>query len=178
MNRERTVWAQFTSEDDLVAAARALHERSRTLLEAFSPYPLPELDGPLRLRRPVGLSRLTFIAACVGGALAFLIIWWTSSVDYPLNVGGRPLNSIVADIPIVFESSVLAAAVAAFAGFLWSCGLPRLTHDLERRPGFRATSVDRFWLGVRGPSNELPDLASELRGLGAVSVESEAEPES
>jgi len=178
VNRERTVWAQFASADDLVATARKLHQRRRTLLEAFTPYPLPELDGPLRLRRPIGLSRLTFIAACLGGSLAFLIIWWTSSIDYPLNVGGRPLNSVVADIPIVFESSVLAAVVSAFAGFLWSCGLPRLTHALERSPGFRATSVDRFWLGVRGTSIELAELTDELRGLGALSVVSEPEPES
>lgn len=171
MNDEQALWANFIGADDLVAAARTLDSRGIELFDAFTPYPLPELDHALKAQYPVRLSRLTFFGACLGGALAFLIIWWTSAVDYPLNVGGRPLNSVVADIPIVFESSVLGAVLSAFAGFLWLCGLPRLTHPLEAKPGFRDTSVDRFWLGLRVADSEVATVTSELRALGALDVQ-------
>lgn len=178
MTRDCALWAQFASGDGIVAAAIELRSRGMKLLEAYTPYPLPELERTLEKPYPIALSRLTLLGACLGGGLAFLIIWWTAAVDYPLNVGGRPLNSIVADIPIVFESSVLGATLAAFVGFLWFSRLPSLSHRFESLPGFRDTSVDRFWLGIQTSSERVAPLSSDLRELGALRVELEPEQRS
>jgi len=175
MSESGTIWAEFGSADDLVSAARALRDRGARLRDSYTPYALPELDQVLGLDRPIGLSVLTFLAAASGGTGAYLIIWWTAAVSYPLNVGGRPLNSFIADIPIIFESSVLAAAVTAFFAFLFSNRLPRLTHPLEGQPGFRDTSIDRFWLGIQVERPDAESFAAELLEMGALGVRAELE---
>lgn len=172
MNGEPCLWAEFGTGDLAVAAAHYLRERGFSRLNAFGPYPLLELETALQLPRPWPLPVLVFVGACLGGSLAFTIMWWTAAVDYPLNVGGRPLNSLVADIPIVFESSVLGAAVSGFFALLVSCGMPRLSHPLETLPGFERTAVDRFWLGVSDPSAiEDAQLAQALQRIGALRVQ-------
>jgi hypothetical protein len=170
VSRDSLVWAEFATGGEALAAARALHEAGLELRDAFTPYPIPELEEVLGLARPRLLLRLILAAACVGGGLSYLVMWWTSAVDYPLDVGGRPLNSFVTDIPIIFESAVLAAALTAFFGTLFLSGLPRLHHPLDTVPGFERTSLDRFWLGVSGNNASQRQSQPELTRLGALRV--------
>jgi hypothetical protein len=173
MTRSARVWAEFPGAEGALSAARELHARGYTELDAFSPYPLPEFDHIIGAKRPWAIPTAVAIAACIGGGLAFLVIWWTAAVSYPLDVGGRPLNSFVADIPILFESSVLAASVVGFGLTLVLCGLPRLNYALESLPGFVRTTTDRFWIGVVAtPPEELRALSVLLESLGALRVHS------
>lgn len=142
-----TVWAEFASAEGLLVAAKELRGRGLSQLDAYTPYELPELASLLSLRAPRWFSRLVLGAATAGGVGAYAVIAWTTH-DYPLNVGGRPLASLPADLPILFESSILAAAVAAFATVLALLKMPRLHHPLERLTSFRRVSNDRYWLGV------------------------------
>jgi hypothetical protein len=165
------LWAEFASGDGALAGARFLRERGLEGLDAFTPYPLLELEGALASERPSLIATLVLLGASLGGALAFVVIWWTAAVDYPLNVGGRPLNSLVADIPIVFELSVLGASLSAFALCLGLSGMPRLSHPLEALPEFERSSIDRFWIGVSdGKAIADPQLSEQLRQLGALRV--------
>lgn len=165
------VWAEFETGALALAAARDLRARGYAELEAFTPYPMPELEEVLGLKRPRLLLSLILAAACLGGGLSFLLMWWTAARSYPLNVGGRPLNSFVTDIPIMFESAVLSAAVTAFLGTLFFSGMPRLRDPLDAIPGFARTSIDRFWIGVRdNQSNPSEPLSPMLEQLGAVHV--------
>lgn len=175
--RAPKLWAEFETGPLALTAARALRAKGYDKLAAFTPYPMPELEEALGLPRPRLLLALVLVAACSGATIAFLLMWWTAARSYPLNVGGRPLNSFVTDIPIMFETAVLAAAVTAFFGVLVSSGMPRLNHPLDAVPGFERTSLDRFWIGVAGStfaeggvSNDLREL---LAGLGALHVREE-----
>ena len=166
MTSAAAIWAEFENGARALEAARALRASGYTELKAFTPYPMPELENVLGLKRPRVLLGLVLAAACAGAGLSFLLIWWTAARSYPLNVGGRPLNSFVTDIPIMFESAVLCAALTAFFGTLFSSGMPRLNHPLAGLAGFERTSIDRFWIGVRAGAaqvdEELPQLLEQL----------------
>ena len=171
MTATPALWAEFGSGDLALAGARFLRQRGLKCLDAFTPYPLIELEEALAVERLSPIPRLVLLGASLGGALAFMVIWWTAAVDYPLNVGGRPLNSVVADIPIVFELSVLGASLSAFALCLGLSGMPRLSHPLEALPEFERSSVDRFWIGVSDSrALEDPQLSEQLRQIGALRV--------
>jgi hypothetical protein len=161
---------EFASADAALAGAKALAARGLSQVEAFTPYAVPEIEAALGVRR----SRIPFGAfACglTGCALAFLLIWWTAAVDYPLDVGGRPFNSIPADIPIMFETTVLFTGVSAFLAVLLRSRLPRLYHPVFTLDGFERTTLDRYWLGIDHDDAKLDDEAlTSLTELGAVVV--------
>lgn len=171
MTQVARYFAEFDSAEQVLHAARKLRESGYDDLDAFTPFPLPELEETLGMKRPRLIPACVAAAACLGGSLAFLVIWWTAAVSYPLDVGGRPLNSFVADIPILFESSVLAASLTAFASTLLLSGMPRLHHPLEALPGFERTTNNRFWLGVKQPLSHQAELLETLRELGARRVQ-------
>ena len=171
------VVAEFDSPEAIVDAASRLRALGYVELEAYTPFPIPELEVALALER-TRLPILVFLAGASGAALAYLVMWFTNAHDYRLNVGGRPFNSIPADIPIMFETTVLFAAGAAFFSALLLSGLPRLHHDVFALEGFERTTLDRFWITIgdahslRGDEEEaeLATLRSELSRLGAVAV--------
>lgn len=163
------VLVELTSADAAVSVARRLRKLGYERLDALTPFPVPELEGALGVRR-TRLPLLVFGAGGAGAALAFLVIWWTNARDYPFDAGGRPLDSLPTDIPIMFELMVLCASFAAFGSALVLSGLPRLHHPLFEIDGFERTTVDRFWVLVDATSEEVGFLASELADLEPVAV--------
>lgn len=164
----RGLLAEFGSPEALVAAVAALRELGYAELEAFAPYPVEGLDEALGLRRS-RVSTFVLAAGLAGAAAAYLVQWWTNAVDYPLDVGGRPLHSAPAFVPITFETTVLFAALAAFLAPLLLTGLPRLWHPVFEAEGFESASIDGYWLGIDAHDPRLDDGAAgdHLRQLGA-----------
>lgn len=164
--------AEFDSPERLVAAANRVRALGYTRVDSFTPFPVAALDEALEIPR-TKLRYLVLIAGICGGALAFLLQWWMNGIDYPINVGGRPPNSIPTHILIVFETTVLFAAITAFATALIGSGLPRLHHPVFDLPGFERTTLDRFWLTIGDayiPRTQVRPLHDELARLGAVAV--------
>lgn len=164
------VIAEFGSPEDVIAAASRLYELGYRDLEAYTPFPLPELERYLRIRR----TRIPFfvLAAGLTGILgSFLIIWWMSAVNYPLNVGGRPLNSFLADVPIMFETGILFAGATAFLLSILFSGLPLLHHPIFQIEGFSRVSIDRFWILIDTSDAAFePSIEDELVRAGAIEV--------
>src|SRR5205807_728695 len=75
--------------------------------------------------------------------------YYIAAIDYPINVGGRPLYSWPAFVPILFELTVLLAALAAFFGTLFLCGFPKLHFPTFNLAEFARASTDRFFLCIQ-----------------------------
>jgi hypothetical protein len=138
--------AEFEDAGELVFAARAARERGYRRMEAYSPYRIRELDEIL----PTWdlLPAVVFGAGVAGAFTGFYMEYFIAAIVYPLNIGGRPLNSWPAFIPILFELTVLFASCAAFFGMLFFAGFPAIYHPMFRVPTFRRASDDGFFLCI------------------------------
>ena len=144
------MWGMLASFDDAAALARAtlrLREAGYRRFDTYTPYQPDELaDVPGTPRSHIAL---VVLAAAVAGALGgYLMQWYLTVVSYPINIGGRPLHSWPAFIPITFELMVLAAAVSGVVALLARNGFPRLHHPLFGVPGFERASQDGFLLAI------------------------------
>src|SRR5262249_53577773 len=126
--------AEFETAEALLHALHELHRRGYRRLDAFTPYPVKGMEEAMGLRRSP-LCWIVFPIAIVGAGLAYLVQLFCNAYDYPINVGGRPLNSAPAFIPITFESGVLAASLGGCFVFLLLTGLPQLHAPVADVPG-------------------------------------------
>jgi hypothetical protein len=160
------VVAEFETPEALEAAYTALKRAGYVRLDAWTPYPV---KGILRAQPDSLIPWIMLAAGLGGGGFGYLLQWWVNVRAFRIDVGGRPLNSAPAFIPIAFESAVLAASVTGFVVMLWACRLPRLHHPVFEVDGFERASVDRFWLGVDDADPRFDErVADELTRLGAL----------
>ena len=139
--------AEFADPASVVAAAHRVREAGYRKVDAFSPYPIEELSEALDFHK----SKLPMLV--LGGGIAgllggYALQYWTSVIDYPLNVGGRPFHSWVAFIPPTFETTILLAALTAVLGMLALNGLPEPYHPVFNVPRFALASKDRFFICI------------------------------
>jgi hypothetical protein len=104
--------------------------------------------------------------------------WWVSAVFYPHNAGAKPLFSLPAIVPVLFECTVLLAAFAAIFAVVFFNGLPRPHHPVFAAPGFERASQDAFFLAIeaKDPKYDSQETRNYLSSLGAEEV-SEVEEE-
>lgn len=165
---------EFDSPAALIEAARAVRAKGFRKVEAYLPYPIEELDEILPGSDPVPL--MVLIGGILGGLTALAMEYYIAVIDYPINVGGRPLNSWPAFIPITFELTVLFASIAAFAGSLWLAGLPLLHHPVFNLSEFDRVTNDRFFLIVEAKDplfkdDSIRDSLWQLKALRIKEVE-------
>lgn len=165
--------AEFRDPEALVAACKALREEGYVRLDALTPFAVPELDEVLAL--PKSRTPMLVLGAGISGGIAALLLqWWCNARDYPLNVGGRPMLSIPAWVPITFELTVLAAATTAFFAMLLGGKLPRLFDPLDAS---ELRTIGRFLLAIdlADPKFVPERCTTLLREHGAVAI-SDPEP--
>jgi Protein of unknown function (DUF3341) len=161
--------AEFGSPDTMIAAARHARDQGFTPLDALSPCPVEGIDETLGLKKsPIRWPML--IAALGVAALAYGLEYWSAVYAYPIDSGGRPLNSWPVFLLVPFEVGVLAAAIAGFVALLVLCGLPRLNHPLFDWTAIERATDDRYFLLMAapedGPDNDrLRSLLLEARAL-------------
>lgn len=162
--------AEFDDPGKLLEAARAVRERGYRRFEAYTPYPVDGLSEFIRSRDPIPLMVLG--AGVLGAAAGWALQNYIAIVQYPINVGGRPLFSWPAFVPVMFELTVLFAAAAAFFGALWLSGLPLLHHPVFNLERFARASRDRFFLCIeaRDPKFYRGATAEFLSRLGPLEV--------
>ncbi len=137
--------AEFDNPEALVAAAHRAFAEGFRKMDAYSPFPVEGLAEALGFHRTrVPLIVLSGgILGCLGG---FFLQYWLAVIDYPINVGGRPLNSWPSFIPVTFELTILIAALSAFFGVLALNGLPMPYHPVFNVERFELASRNRFFL--------------------------------
>lgn len=163
--------AEFEHPHELLEAARRTREAGYTRIGAYTPIPVEGLYESLG-HRPTRLPYLTLLGAVLGGVTGFGMQYYASVISYPMNIGGRPLNSWQAFMPVVFELSVLGAALFSVLGMLALNGLPQPYHPLFNLAEFKFASRDRFFLCIqrRDPRFELARTREFMEGLHAHKV--------
>ncbi|HEV7368718.1 DUF3341 domain-containing protein [Arenibaculum sp.] len=142
--------ARFDGPERLVEAALAVREAGYRRFDAFSPFPIAELDDVVPSRWPrLLLPLLTAAGAVTLGVGFYLLQYWTSTVDYPINVGGRPLHSWPSFLMPSITLAFLGASMTAVFWLLVLTRLPRLHHPLFDVPEFDAVTENGFFLCVR-----------------------------
>lgn len=139
--------AEFDSPRELLEAARRTYREGYRKLDAFSPFPIEELAEAIGFHKS-GVPSVTLIGGLLGCLGGFLMQWWIATVNYPINVGGRPLNSWPAFVVVTFETTILFAGLAAVLGMLALNGLPMPYHPVFNVARFRLATKDRFFLIV------------------------------
>lgn len=179
---QRVVLATFHDEGDLRGAVRAARAAGAKILDVFSPYAVHGLDEDLGWRP----SRLTWACALCGGAGTLFMWWlqmWTSAVDWPVNVGGKPFQSLPAFVPVIFEAMVLCGAFGTVLAFFVVAGLwpgkrralirPRVTDDRftllieQSDASFDAEGMERLLRAWHAEAVEQEVLAVGGRGTDA-----------
>jgi hypothetical protein len=168
--------AEFHTPTEVVEAAHRVHAAGYTRVDAYSPYPIEELIEALHIGRS-HLPKLVLAGGIVGGFAGWALQYWASVLEYPLNVGGRPLNSWPAFIIPAFETTILFAAGAAVLGLLALNGLPEPYHPVFNVPGFALATRDKFFICIEAadPKFDRAKTREFLSGLGASDVQ-EVEP--
>jgi hypothetical protein len=168
--------AEFDDPNALVVAAqRARHEGYRRM-DAYSPFPIEALHEALGMP-PTRLPLIVLIGGLVGGIGGFALQYWVSAIENPWNIGGRPLNSWPAFIPIIFECTILVAALSAVLGMLALNGLPMPYHPVFNVSRFALASRNRFFLCIEAKDArfDLEKTRTFLQTLGPREVSTVAE---
>jgi hypothetical protein len=166
------VLAEFKTPGDLLKAAEALSNQGFKKFDAYSPFPIHGMDRAMKL----GSSRLTFIIFLCGisGGLSILyLMWWVNTIDYPLNISGKPFAAWPAYVPVTFEITVLLSAFGAVFGMLGLNKLPRFWDALFSMPRFERATSDGFFIHVEAEDPKFNATATPtlLTQLGGTNVE-------
>jgi hypothetical protein len=156
------VLAEFEDAGELIRAAEGLRAHHYTRFEAFSPYPIHQLDDLIESPNP--LPAMAFAGGLLGSVTAWVLQTYIAIIDYPLNIGGRPLYSWPSFIVILFELTILFASITIFVGMLALCGLPRPHHPVFGVRRFRAATRNGFFIAVEA-SDPLFDPQITLRQM-------------
>ncbi len=140
--------AEFENPTALVNAARAAREQGYRKLDAYSPFPIEELNDALHLHGNK-LPLIVLLGGLVGGSLGYLLQYYVTVVYFPINIAGRPLHSWPSYIIITFEMTILFAALSAVLGLRGLCGLPMPYHPVFNVPRFALASRNRFFLCIQ-----------------------------
>jgi hypothetical protein len=164
--------AEFDNPTVLVAAAHQAREAGYRRLDAYTPFPVEELTEALPLRRS-RLPLIVLLGGIIGGLSGYFMQYYAAVIGYPVNIGGRPMHSWPAFIPVTFEMTILAASLAAVLGMLALNGLPMPYHPLFNVARFALASRNRFFLCIEAvdPKFDEPATREFLVGLNPRSVE-------
>lgn len=166
--------AEFETHEELVRAAEKAYERGFRKMDAYAPFPVEGLAEALGKKNHIPL--LVLLGGILGGCSGYYMEWFANVVSYPINIGGRPLHSWPAFIPITFELTVLGASLTGFFGSLVLNRLPRPYHPMFNLPEFERASQDRFFICIeagdpRFDREETRKFLAELMPITIAEVE-------
>lgn len=164
--------AEFDSPDDLLAAVKRATAAGYSKTDAYAPFPIHGLAEALPNGTDDRLPWLAFFGGLTGCMLGFGLQYFINVIDYPMNVGGKPLNTWPQFLPVTFECTVLCTGLTTFISQWALNGLPRYHHPIFNAPNFERATQDRFFLCIetKDPKYEPNETAAFLNGLGALNV--------
>lgn len=179
------ILAEFETIDTLMNAAERVRDAGFKKWEAYTPFPVHGLDTAMG-HEPTKLPWIVLACGLTGMSLGILLVWWTNGntqVDvsglpyvvqsYPFHISGKPFFSMPANIPPIFEMTILFSAFGAFFGMIALNKLPRFHHPVFYSRRFDRASQDRFFIAIDStdPQYDRQCIEKVLRDAGASSVE-------
>lgn len=137
--------AEFDTPSQMVDAAHKVREAGYTKTDAFSPFPIHEIDEALGVKRTI-LPFIVLAGGVTGLLTALALVTFVHVIDYPIIVGGRPFFSLTSFIPPMFELTILFASFAAVFGMLLLNGFPQPYHPVFNVPRFALATREKFFL--------------------------------
>jgi len=176
---EQKVWgllAEFETPQTIFTACESVRDEGYRHWDAHTPFPVHNLDKAMG----IPASKVPWIVLALtlfGAAAGFTLQWWTTVIDYPIMVAGKPFASWPAWVPVTFELSILLGSFGAVFGMLGLNRLPTLHHPLFNSDRFDRASDDRFFISIeaRDPLYDVKKTKKLLQKLGATHVEEIAE---
>lgn len=165
------ILAEFDTATEMVDAAVKVRDAGYTKTDAFSPFPLHEIDEALGIKRSI-LPYLIFAGGVTGLLTGLGLTYFVHVIDYPIIVGGRPHFSLPAFIPPMYELTILFSALTAVFGMLFLNGLPAPYHPVFNVPRFALATREKFFLIIEAsdPQYDYEKVRSFVEGLGAQEV--------
>ncbi len=163
--------AEFNSPEELLEATRRAYGEGYRRMDAYSPAPVEGLSDALGFQK-FRLPLIVFFGGLIGAISGYALQYWVAVIEYPINVGGRPLHSWPSFIPVTFEMTILVASLSAVLGMLALNGLPTPYHPLFNIERFEHATRDAFFLCIeaRDPKFNLEETERFLTTLGAREV--------
>lgn len=163
--------AEYEDAHSLAVATRAVRAAGYRKIEAYTPHPDHEVQEAIGPQRNL-VPPIVAVGGVTGLILGYGLQWWTQVISYPLNVGGRPLNSAILYMPVTFEMTILLAALGAVFGMLALNGLPLPYHPVFNVSRFARATRDRFFLVVEAedPNFNYDSTRTLMVGTGAREV--------
>ena len=139
--------AEFDSPEALKEGVRAARLEGFRKFDAYSPFPVEGLADDMNLRRsPVPM--ITLAGGVIGFLTAAVMQYYSSVIAYPINIGGRPLDSWPSFVMVTFELTVLFAGLSGALGMLAINGLPKPHHPLFNVTRFERVTQDGFFFCI------------------------------
>jgi hypothetical protein len=176
------VLAEYEDVDHLLTAARSVRDAGYKRWDSYAPFPIHHIDDAMGMK-PTVLPWIVLAFGLTGMFSGLFLVWWTNATNfswaptfvqgYEYVISGKPLFSLPANIPVIFELTILLAAFAAVFGMLGLNKLPQLHHPLFRRPRFSRVTNDRFFIAIEAQDDEFDhDRTRQLLAeTGAVAIE-------
>jgi hypothetical protein len=166
------VLAEFASPQALLDAAAKVRDAGYQRFDCHSPFPIHGMDAAMGVKRsPVGY--IAGICGAIGGILGYGIQYWTSVIEYPIVIAGKPFNSYQAFVPVTFGLTVLFAAVSAVLSMLILNRLPQWFHGVFYSERFAKVTDDGFFISIEAEDKQFGEQKSRqfLESIGGTSVE-------
>lgn len=150
------ILAEYDTPDQLVSAAEKVRKAGFEKWDTYSPFPVHGIDAAMGIKMTI-LPWFTLVAGLTGLATAILMQWWMNAYDYPWVVSGKPIWSIPANVPIMFELTVLFSAITTLVGMLMLNNLPHPAHPLDHVRRFARVTDDKFFLLIQAADGKFDE---------------------
>ncbi|MEM1096213.1 MAG: DUF3341 domain-containing protein [Bacteroidota bacterium] len=166
------VLAEFRHPGELYDAAKDARKAGYKRFDVYSPFPIHGMDDAMGLGNSK-VGYFTLMGGITGFSLGLWLQWWTGSVDYPLNISGKPFFAFEPSVPVMFETTILLSALTAVATMFALNGLPRPYNPLFYSDNFSRVTDDAFFMHIAAndPLFDLDGTKDFLRSIGGKNIE-------
>lgn len=164
--------AEFETVDSVAEAARKCRDAGFTKWDVHTPFPVHGMDEAMAIK-PTILPWMVLGGGLFGLSGGLVMQWYMNAVDYQYLISGKPMWSLPANIPVIFECTVLCAAFTAVFGMFMLNKLPCLYNPLFKSERFKRASDDRFFVVIDSADPKFDEVGTPrfLQSLKPVAIE-------